>query len=75
MPNAIAGRCSQPDDILGDGTGGGVVDFGRFFTGFLVVMGVGEYFATLDGGGKVERRKEGRMREVRRDSMWANTVE
>ncbi|RPA87522.1 vacuolar protein sorting 55 [Ascobolus immersus RN42] len=40
LPNAIAGRCSQPDDILGDGNGGGIVDFGRFMTGFLVVMGV-----------------------------------
>jgi hypothetical protein len=42
LPNAIAGRCSQPDDILGDGNGGGVVDFGRFMTGFLVIMGIGE---------------------------------
>jgi len=42
LPNAIAGRCSHPDDILGDGNSGGIVDFGRFMTGFLVVMGVGE---------------------------------
>lgn len=42
LPNAIANRCAAPDDFMGEGTGQGVLDFGRFCTGFLVVMGIGK---------------------------------
>ncbi|KAI9884529.1 MAG: hypothetical protein M1823_003687 [Watsoniomyces obsoletus] len=39
LPNWICGRCSNPDDFI-DNAGSALVDFGRFLTGFLVVMGV-----------------------------------
>lgn len=39
LPNWICGRCANPDDF-GESSGNAVVDFGRFCTGFLVVMGV-----------------------------------
>ncbi|RPA95131.1 vacuolar protein sorting 55 [Choiromyces venosus 120613-1] len=39
LPNAICARCSNPDDFI-DGAGNGVLDFGRFLTGFFVVMGI-----------------------------------
>jgi len=44
LPNFICGRCASPDDFIDSSGGGGgaLVDFGRFLTGFLVVMGVGE---------------------------------
>ncbi|EMC96164.1 hypothetical protein BAUCODRAFT_465102 [Baudoinia panamericana UAMH 10762] len=41
IPNWICGRWSTSDDFMDSGSGGGgVVELGRFFTGFLVVMGV-----------------------------------
>jgi len=40
LPNWICGRCSNPDDFM-ESTGSAVVDFGRFCTAFLVLMGVG----------------------------------
>jgi len=40
LPNAIAGRCASPDDFTAEGSGQGALDFGRFATGFLVVMGI-----------------------------------
>ncbi len=40
MPNWICGRCSNPDDFV-DNSGSAIVDFGKFSTGFLVVMGIG----------------------------------
>ena len=40
LPNWICGRCAHPDDFM-DSAGDGVVDFGRWFTGFLVLMGIG----------------------------------
>ncbi|KAL8670505.1 MAG: hypothetical protein Q9168_004957 [Polycauliona sp. 1 TL-2023] len=39
LPNWICGRCSNPDDFM-ESSGSAVVDFGRFCTGFLVVMGI-----------------------------------
>ncbi|KAI9754974.1 MAG: Vacuolar protein sorting-associated protein 55 [Lichina confinis] len=39
IPNWICGRFSNPDDFI-DSPGSALIDFGRFFTGFLVVMGV-----------------------------------
>jgi len=39
LPNWICGRCSNPDDFV-ESSGSAVVDFGRFCTGFLVVMGI-----------------------------------
>jgi len=48
LPNFICGRCASPDDFIDSSGGGGgaLVDFGRFLTGFLVVMGVGESTAS-----------------------------
>jgi hypothetical protein len=43
LPNWICGRCSNPDDFM-ESSGNAIVDFGRFCTGFLVVMGVGMVF-------------------------------
>jgi len=39
LPNWICGRCANPDDFM-ENTGNAIVDFGRFMTGFLVVMGI-----------------------------------
>jgi hypothetical protein len=41
LPNWICGRCANPDDFM-DNSGSAIIDFGRFLTGFLVVMGVGK---------------------------------
>ncbi|KAL8969262.1 MAG: hypothetical protein Q9197_004432 [Variospora fuerteventurae] len=40
LPNWICGRCANPDDFM-ESSGSAVMDFGRFCTGVLVVMGVG----------------------------------
>ncbi|MCJ1312053.1 Vacuolar protein sorting-associated protein 55 [Agyrium rufum] len=39
LPNWICGRCANPDDFM-ESAGSAIVDFGRFLTGFLVVMGI-----------------------------------
>jgi len=39
LPNFICQRCANPDDFM-ESAGSGLIDFGRFCTGFLVVMGV-----------------------------------
>ncbi|KAI0378579.1 vacuolar protein sorting 55 [Hypomontagnella monticulosa] len=39
VPNWIATRCANPDDFV-ESTSNGVLDLGRFCTGFLVVMGI-----------------------------------
>ena len=44
LPNWICGRCANPDDFM-ESAGNAFVDFGRFCTGFLVVMGVGRFYA------------------------------
>jgi hypothetical protein len=43
LPNWICGRAANPDDFM-ESSGSGVIDFGRFLTGFFVVMGIGECF-------------------------------
>jgi hypothetical protein len=40
LPNWICGRCANPDDFV-ESSGNALVDFGRFCTGFLIVMGIG----------------------------------
>lgn len=40
VPNWICGRCANPDDFV-ESSGAAVLDLGRFFTGFFVVMGIG----------------------------------
>lgn len=45
LPNWICSKCANPDDFMGE-AGYAVVDFGRFCTGFLVVMGVGMFTET-----------------------------
>ncbi|BCR89020.1 Vps55 family protein [Aspergillus chevalieri] len=39
LPNWICARCANPDDFI-DNSGNSVADFGRFLTGFLVLMGI-----------------------------------
>ncbi|KAG8158765.1 hypothetical protein KVR01_011208 [Diaporthe batatas] len=39
LPNWICGRCSNPDDFV-ESSGAGIMDLGRFCTGFMVVMGI-----------------------------------
>ena len=40
LPNFICARCANPDDFM-ESAGNAIIDFGRFCTGFLVVMGIG----------------------------------
>lgn len=42
VPNWVCGRCANPDDFV-ESSGAAVLDLGRFFTGFFVVMGIGEF--------------------------------
>lgn len=42
VPNWLCGRAASSDDFMESG-GNGVVDFGRFLTGFFVVMGIGRF--------------------------------
>jgi len=39
VPNWICSRCANPDDFV-ESSGAAILDLGRFFTGFLVVMGI-----------------------------------
>jgi len=39
VPNWLCGRAANYDDFM-EGGGSGLVDLGRFLTGFLVVMGI-----------------------------------
>jgi len=39
LPNWICGRCANPDDFVESG-GNAILDFGKFCTGFLVLMGI-----------------------------------
>lgn len=47
VPNWVCGRCANPDDFV-ESSGAAVLDLGRFFTGFFVVMGIGELIPLLD---------------------------
>lgn len=40
LPNFICGRCANTNDFTAESDGSAVIDFGRFVTGFLVVMGI-----------------------------------
>ena len=40
LPNWICSRAANPDDFM-ESSGSGIIDFGRFLTGFLVIMGIG----------------------------------
>lgn len=42
VPNWICGRISNPDDFV-ETSGNAVLDLGRFFTGFFVIMGIGTF--------------------------------
>lgn len=57
LPNWICGRAANPDDFM-ESSGSGVVDFGRFLTGFFVVMGIAlptllYHSATIQAGAAV----------------------
>jgi len=39
LPNWICRRCANPDDFVESG-GNAILDFGKFCTGFLVLMGI-----------------------------------
>jgi hypothetical protein len=41
LPNFICERCANPDDFVAETPGSAIIDFGRFCTGFLGVMGIG----------------------------------
>lgn len=43
IPNWICSRCANPDDFVESAGGAAIIDLGRFCTGFLVVMGIGEF--------------------------------
>ncbi|CCX12085.1 vacuolar protein sorting 55 [Pyronema domesticum] len=40
LPNAICSQCATPNDFMDDTNGSGIVDLGKFLTGFFVVMGI-----------------------------------
>jgi hypothetical protein len=42
LPNWLCGKAASQDDFMDSG-GSGLVDLGRFLTGFLVVMGIGMF--------------------------------
>src|SRR6478609_6693642 len=42
VPNWICSSCANPDDFV-ESSGAGLLDVGRFCTGFLVVMGIGTF--------------------------------
>jgi hypothetical protein len=44
IPNWICGHCANPDDFV-ESSGAAVLDLGRFFTGFFVVMGMGMFWS------------------------------
>lgn len=39
VPNWVCGRLSNPDDFV-ESSGTALLDLGRFFTGFFVIMGI-----------------------------------
>src|SRR3981189_244053 len=41
IPNWACGHYANPDDFMDNAGSVGLTDFGRFCTGFLVVMGIG----------------------------------
>ena len=41
VPNWICSHCANPDDF--ESSSSAVLDLGKFCTGFLVVMGIGEF--------------------------------
>lgn len=49
LPNWICSRCANPDDFGAEGGGNAILDFGKFVTGGLVVMGIGEFRSLLYG--------------------------
>jgi hypothetical protein len=72
IPNWVCGRCANPDDFV-ESSGSGIVDFGKFCTGALVLMGIGMYSLLLFGSssciGVLRRRKksfEGRVGDLRK---------
>ena len=47
LPNWICGRCANPDDFVEGGASNAAVDFGRWVTGFIVVMGIGMFCTSV----------------------------
>ncbi|KAI9772844.1 MAG: Vacuolar protein sorting-associated protein 55 [Geoglossum simile] len=43
LPNFVCGHWSNPDDFMDSAGSAAITDFGRFCTGFLVVMGIGRF--------------------------------
>ena len=41
VPNWVCSQCANPDDFESSSTA--ILDVGRFFTGFFVVMGMGKF--------------------------------
>ncbi|BFZ62425.1 Vacuolar protein sorting-associated protein 55 [Saitoella coloradoensis] len=40
LPNALCSKLAGEEDFMSDSTGSGLIDFGRFVTGMLVVSGI-----------------------------------
>lgn len=47
LPNWICSRCGNPDDFI-ESSSNAAADFGRFLTGFLVLMGIGMFIRLLE---------------------------
>jgi hypothetical protein len=69
IPNWLCGRAANRDDFM-ESTGNGVVDFGRFLTGFLVVMGIGK---SKHAGKKGRFGSEKTMERRHRGQRTSNT--
>jgi len=47
LPNWLCERCANPDDFM-ESSGSAIIDFGRWLTGFLVLMGIGMLYLNRD---------------------------
>lgn len=72
LPNWICSRCANPDDFV-ESSGNAVLDLGRFCTGFLVVMGIGELFSVSIWAGKEVGEGNG-INGVTDFGRWFNQV-
>lgn len=74
IPNWICSRCANPDDFV-ESSGAAVLDLGRFFTGFLVVMGIGGFSIKNTRNKTKKRKKRKRRREKwKRNKNMTKTI-
>lgn len=57
VPNWLCGRHANPDDFMDSGASG-IVELGRFMTGFMVVMGIGTSSLSSHPACRLEKRRD-----------------